>query len=64
MGRLEINYTECIGVESIGKARAADGYYDQLLEILYYVYIYIFQRLAKKKKKKKKKPIQNHNYKS
>ena len=36
-------------------ARAADGYYDQFLEILYYVYIYIFPRLAKKKKKKKKK---------
>ena len=24
------------------KARAAEGYYDQFLEILYYVYIYIF----------------------
>ena len=53
-------------------ARAADGYYDQFLEILYYVYIYIFPRLAKKKKKKKKKKkekkkvlfSQNHNYKS
>ena len=47
-------------------ARAADGYYDQFLEILYYVYIYIFPRLAKKKKKKKKKKVlfsQNHNYK-
>ena len=68
-GRVEINYTECIGVKSMGKAynaRAADGYYDQFLEILYYVYIYIFPRLAKKKKKKKKKVLfsQNHNYKS
>ena len=38
-------------------ARAADGYYDQFLEILYYVYIYIFPRPAKKKKKKKKKAL-------
>ena len=48
-------------------ARAADGYYDQFLEILYFEYIYIFPRLAKKKKKKKKKKVlfsQNHNYKS
>ena len=65
-GRVEINYTECIGVKSMGKAynaRAADGYYDQFLEILYYVYIYIFPRLAKKKVLFSE-PIQNHNYKS
>ena len=64
-GRVEINYTKCIGVKSMGKAykaRAADGYYDQFLEILYYVYI-IFPRLAKKKVLFSK-PIQNHNYKS
>ena len=30
------------------KARAAEGYYNQFLEILYYVYIHIFPRLAKK----------------
>ena len=36
------------------KARAAEGYYDQFLQILYYVYIYIFPRLTKKKKKKNK----------
>ena len=30
------------------KARAAEGYYDQFLEILYYVYIYIFPRLTEK----------------
>ena len=30
------------------KARAAEGYYDQFLAILYYVYIYIFPRLTKK----------------
>ena len=43
-------------------ARAADGYYDQFLEILYYVYIYIFPRLAKKKKYSFRKIIIiNHN---
>ena len=40
------------------KARAAEGYYDQFLEILSHVYIYTFPRLTKKKKKKKKKKKQ------
>ena len=43
------------------KARTADGYYDQFLEILYYVYIYIIQRLAKKKYFFRKIIIINHN---
>ena len=50
-GRVGINYTKSIGVKSLGKAykaRAAEGYYDQFLEILYYVYIYIFPTNRKK----------------
>ena len=46
---VEINYTKSIGVKSMGKAykaRPAEGYYVQFLEILYYVYIYIFPRLT------------------
>ena len=61
--------TKSIGVKSMGKtykAPAAEGYYYKCLEILYYVYIYIFPRLTEKKEKKVLflKPIQNQNYES
>ena len=50
-GKGDINCTKSIRVKRMGKAykaRAAEGYYDQFLEILYYVYIHIFPRLTNK----------------